>query len=194
MGARESLNGRKNKARRKVKIGEKSPKNTSFLAPIRRPERRRPFGTGLLRHCPQGLFSPFSTFFVPYFSARLDFPSPPLSASGSPRMTEPLYSILPSRTGIVASGQKIKTNSDPSVNRSKREPFKRSAGRYCLDNHNEAPVTETLLRRNPARLKGSLKKSKQTANRVSQNFCFEMLLTRSRLGLSAHAEADSPWQ
>ena len=25
-------------------------------------------------------------FFVPYFSARLDFPSPPLSAPGSPRM------------------------------------------------------------------------------------------------------------
>ena len=25
--------------------------------------------------------------FVPYFSARLDFPSPPLSAPGSPRMT-----------------------------------------------------------------------------------------------------------
>ena len=27
-----------------------------------------------------------SGFFVPYFSARLDFPSPPLSAPGSPRM------------------------------------------------------------------------------------------------------------
>ena len=26
-------------------------------------------------------------FFVPYFSARLDFPSPPLSAPGSPRMS-----------------------------------------------------------------------------------------------------------
>ena len=25
-------------------------------------------------------------FFLPYFSARLDFPSPPLSAPGSPRM------------------------------------------------------------------------------------------------------------
>ena len=25
-------------------------------------ERRRPFGTGLVRHCPQGLFSPFFTF------------------------------------------------------------------------------------------------------------------------------------
>ena len=27
-----------------------------------KPERRRPFGTGLVRHCPQGLFSPFFTF------------------------------------------------------------------------------------------------------------------------------------
>ena len=27
-------------------------------------------------------------FFVPYFTARLDFPSPPLSAPGSPRMGE----------------------------------------------------------------------------------------------------------
>ena len=26
-------------------------------------------------------------FFVPYFSARLDFPSPPLPAPGSPRMS-----------------------------------------------------------------------------------------------------------
>ena len=82
------------------------------------------------------------------------------------------------------SSQKIKTNSDPSVNRSKREPYKRSAGRYCFGNHSEAPVTETLLRRNPARLKGVLKKSKQTATRVSQNFYFELLLTKSLLGLS----------
>ena len=56
VGARESLNGRKNKARRKEKNGEKSSSHRSLL------------------------------FFVPYFSARLDFPSPPLSAPGSPRM------------------------------------------------------------------------------------------------------------
>ena len=53
VGARESLNGRENMARRKVKNGE----NSRFLL-----------------------------FFVPYFFARLDFPSPPLSAPGSPRM------------------------------------------------------------------------------------------------------------
>ena len=56
VGSRESLNGRENVARRKVKNGEKSSSRRSLL------------------------------FFVPYFSARLDFPSPPLSAPGSPRM------------------------------------------------------------------------------------------------------------
>ena len=50
VGTRESLNGRKNVARRKVKNGD--------------------------------LY--FSSFHI-YFSARLDFPSPPLSAPGSPR-------------------------------------------------------------------------------------------------------------
>ena len=43
-------------ARRKVKNGEKSSSGRSLL------------------------------FFVPYFPARLDFPSPPLSAPGSPGM------------------------------------------------------------------------------------------------------------
>ena len=30
-------------------------------------ERQRPFGTGLVRHCPQGLFSPFFTFLCAIF-------------------------------------------------------------------------------------------------------------------------------
>ena len=51
MGARESLNGRKNMAQ-----------NLCFSGTNQKPERRRPFGTGLVRHCPQGLFSPFFTF------------------------------------------------------------------------------------------------------------------------------------
>ena len=58
-----------------------------FSGTNQKPERRRPFGTGLVRHCPQGLFSPFFTFLrAIYFSARLDFSSSPLSAPGSPRM------------------------------------------------------------------------------------------------------------
>ena len=80
MGARESLNGRKNKARRKVKNGEKSPwgqcltrpvpngrRWTSFSGTSQKPEQRRPFGTGLVRHCPQGLFWPFFTFLLCIF-------------------------------------------------------------------------------------------------------------------------------
>ena len=103
-----------------------------FSGTNQKAERRRPFGTGLIRHCPQGLFSPFFTFlpfsspeplgsicnrpvanpsfpyhvtkkrralgtrmlfFVPYFSARLDFPSPPLSAPWSPRMVLTIMNV-----------------------------------------------------------------------------------------------------
>ena len=85
-GARESLNGRENMARRKVKNSEKSPwgqcltrpvpngrrrsvfwlvpENLCFSGTNQKPERWRPFGTGLVRHCPQGLFSPFFTFLI----------------------------------------------------------------------------------------------------------------------------------
>ena len=84
VGARESLNGRKNMARRKVKNGKKSPWGQCLTRPVpngrrrsdfwlvpekhkfsgtnQKSERRRPFGTGLVRHCPQGLFLPFNTF------------------------------------------------------------------------------------------------------------------------------------
>ena len=62
-------------ARRKVKNGEK----TQFSGTNQKPERQRLFGTGLVIHCPQGLFSPFFTFLRAIFSARLDFSSFPLS-------------------------------------------------------------------------------------------------------------------
>ena len=84
VGTRESLNGRKNVVQRKVKDGEKSPwgqcltrpvpngrcssgfwlvpENLFFSGTNQKPERRQPFGTSLVRHCPQGLFSPFFTF------------------------------------------------------------------------------------------------------------------------------------
>ena len=84
-GARESLNGWKNicetkksKERREEPLGtmsyqtssKRSPpfwlligaKKHKFSGTNQKPERRRPFGTGLVRHCPQGLFSPFFTF------------------------------------------------------------------------------------------------------------------------------------
>ena len=59
-GARESLNGPKNiygtKKRKERRVKQK------FSGTNQKPERRRPFGTGLVRHCPQGLFSLFFTF------------------------------------------------------------------------------------------------------------------------------------
>ena len=62
------------------------PENFCVFLPNRKAERQRPFGTGLVRHCPQGLFSPFFSFLCAIFPARLDFLSPPLSAPGSSRM------------------------------------------------------------------------------------------------------------
>ena len=88
--ARESLNRRKNMARRKVKEVEKSPwgqcltrpvpngyshsgcwlvpENFGVFLPNQKPEWRRPFGTGLVRHWPQGLFSTSFTFLRAIFS------------------------------------------------------------------------------------------------------------------------------
>ena len=40
-------------------LGRKTQK---FSGTDQKPERPRQFGTGLVRHCPQGLFSPFFTF------------------------------------------------------------------------------------------------------------------------------------
>ena len=107
-GARESLNRRKNMARRIVKNGEKSPwgqcltrpvpncrrrsgfwsvpENLCFSSTNQNPEPRRPFGTGLVRHCPRGLFSPFFTFLRAIFFRLFRISLAPLSAPGSPRM------------------------------------------------------------------------------------------------------------
>ena len=77
-------------AQRKVKDGEKSPcrqcltrpvpngrrrsgfwsvpENFCVFLPNQKAKRRRPFGTGLVRHCPQGLFPPFFAFLLAIFS------------------------------------------------------------------------------------------------------------------------------
>ena len=59
----------------------------TFSGTNQKPERRRPFGTGLVRHCSQRLFSPFFTFLPAIFSLpfRLS-PAPTIIAPGSPRM------------------------------------------------------------------------------------------------------------
>ena len=90
MGTRESLNGRKNiygtkksKERREEPLGTMSYRTSSKRSPLfwlligarklvffwHQSEARtaRPFGTGLVRHCPQGLFSPFFTFLCATF-------------------------------------------------------------------------------------------------------------------------------
>ena len=40
------------------------PEKHKFSGTNQKPERRRPFGTGLVRHCPQGLFSPLFNFLL----------------------------------------------------------------------------------------------------------------------------------
>ena len=46
----------------KMAVKSNSPPWRPLWMSNQKPERRRPFGTGLVRHCPQGLFSPFFTF------------------------------------------------------------------------------------------------------------------------------------
>ena len=81
VGARESLNGRgskKSKERREEPLGTMSYQTSSkwslpfclligqktqkFSGTNQKQERLQQFGTDLVRHCPQGLFSPFFTF------------------------------------------------------------------------------------------------------------------------------------
>ena len=61
------------------------PENFCVFLPNQKAEQRQPFGTSLVRHCPQG-FSPFFTFLRAIFFRRFRLPSPPLSGPGSPRM------------------------------------------------------------------------------------------------------------
>ena len=74
----EKCGAKKSKERREEPLGTMSHQTSSKRSPPfwlligarklcfsgtnQKPERRRPFGTGLVRHCPQGLFSPFFTF------------------------------------------------------------------------------------------------------------------------------------
>ena len=84
VGTRESLNGRENMARRKVKNGEKSPWGQCLTRPV--PNGRRRSGFWLV---PENFFYVlhFSSFHI-NFSARLECPSPPLSAPASPGMAQ----------------------------------------------------------------------------------------------------------
>ena len=82
------------KRRRKVKNGEKSPSGQCLTRPVPNGRRRSGFWLVPENLCLSGtIWHPgallvvlyFSSFHI-YFSARLDLPSSPLSAPGSPRM------------------------------------------------------------------------------------------------------------
>ena len=109
-GARESLNGRKNiygakksKERREEPLGTMSYQTSSKRSPLLwlliGARKTGKTGTGLVR----GSSRRSLLFFVTYFSARLDFPLYPLSASGSPRMRfrfqHPFTSMIAGMTG-----------------------------------------------------------------------------------------------
>ena len=62
-------------------------KKQRFSGTNQKPELPQPFGTGLLKPCPQGLFFMFLTFLRPnFFLSHLDFFPLPLTAPGSLRM------------------------------------------------------------------------------------------------------------
>ena len=65
--------GDEGKSKRAEKYGTKKSKerkleNLCFSGTNQKLERRRPFGTCLVRHFPQGLFSPFFTFLCPIYN------------------------------------------------------------------------------------------------------------------------------
>ena len=60
--------GNEEKSKQAGKYGMKKSKELCFSGTNQKPEQRRPFETGLVRHCPQGLFSPFFTFLRAIFS------------------------------------------------------------------------------------------------------------------------------
>ena len=60
----------------------------TFSGTNQKPERQRAVRTGVVRHCPRGSSRRSLLFLVPYFPARSDSPSPPLSAPGSLRMVK----------------------------------------------------------------------------------------------------------
>ena len=123
MGARESLNGRKNiyrrkksKERREESLGTMSYQTSSKRSPPfwlligarklvffcfsdtnQKPERRPSFGSGLVRHCPQGLLSSFFTFL------RSIYIFPPVQT-----FPRPLYLPLGLRGWVIYKAPRIK--------------------------------------------------------------------------------------
>ena len=73
-------------------------KKQRFSCTNQKPELPRPFGTGPLKPCPQGLFFAFLTFLRPnFFHAHLDFSPAPLTATGSSRMWSVMHETFISK-------------------------------------------------------------------------------------------------
>ena len=64
LGDPETDSGDEGKSKRAEKCGTKKSKVSGTN---QKPEWQWLFGTGLVRHCPQGLFSPFFTFLRPIY-------------------------------------------------------------------------------------------------------------------------------
>ena len=94
------MNGRRHSA---LWLGRKTPK---FSGTYQKPEQQRQFGTGLVTHCPQGLFSPFFTFLLAIFSRPFRLSLAPLSASGSPRMRITQMPFQSSLTMLIMMAKK----------------------------------------------------------------------------------------
>ena len=92
--ARESLNRRKNMTQKKIKerpeepLGTMSRKLLFFWHQSEATKAATVWNWSGKTLSPGALLAVLYCSFVPYFSACLDFPSPPLSAPGSPRMLE----------------------------------------------------------------------------------------------------------
>ena len=61
---------------------------TKVFLPNQKAERQQPLGTGLVRHCPQGLFSPFFTFLRAIFSRPFRLSLSPTICPWPPRMSQ----------------------------------------------------------------------------------------------------------
>ena len=80
-----------------IDLRKQEEENLCFSGTNQKPERQRPFGTGLVRHCPQGLFPLFFTFLRALFFRLFRLPPPhylPLGLRGCKYMKYPrIYSI-----------------------------------------------------------------------------------------------------
>ena len=118
-------------------LGDTSLKH-KFSGTNQKTERRRPFGTGLVRHCPQGLFSPFfsflrALFFRPFRLSLAPTICPWVSEDGDPRdlsdKSNHLLMILKCHTRRQQAGLEITT---PRQTRTRKRAGRTERDFRCL--------------------------------------------------------------